>query len=54
MPTARGMMSSPSMTPSAFSGAMEPVTTATAGHHQLESPPHAVSGERQHGQGQGG
>ncbi|WVO22361.1 uncharacterized protein IAS62_003691 [Cryptococcus decagattii] len=54
VPTARGMMSSPSMTPSAFSGAMEPVTTATAGHHQLESPPHAVSGERQHGQGQGG
>lgn len=42
------------MTPSAFSGAMEPVMTATTGHNQLESLPHAVSGERQHEQGQGG
>lgn len=47
-------MSSPSMTPSAFGGAMEPVMTAIAGHNQLESSPHAVSGERQHEQGQGG
>lgn len=54
MPTARGMMSSPSMTPSVFSGAMEPVMTPTAGDNQLESQPHAVSGERQHQQGQGG
>lgn len=44
MPTARGMMSSPSMIPSAFSGAMEPVMTPTAGHNQLESQPHAVNG----------
>nr|KIR50096.1 hypothetical protein I312_00027 [Cryptococcus bacillisporus CA1280] len=50
VPTARGMMSSPSMTPSAFGGAMEPVMAATAGHNQLESSPHAVSGERQHEQ----
>lgn len=54
MPTARGMMSSPSMMPSAFSGAMEPVMIPTAGHNQLESQPHAVNGERQHQQGQGG
>lgn len=54
VPTARGMMSSPSMMPSAFSGAMEPVMIPTAGHNQLESQPHAVNGERQHQQGQGG
>lgn len=54
MPTAKGMMSSPNMTPSAFSGAMEPVITPTAGHNQLESQPQAVNEERQRQQGQGG
>lgn len=54
VPTAKGMMSSPNMTPSAFSGAMEPVITPTAGHNQLESQPHAVNEERQRQQGQGG
>ncbi|KIR33600.1 hypothetical protein I352_03677 [Cryptococcus deuterogattii MMRL2647] len=54
VPTAKGMMSSPNMTPSAFSGAMEPVITPTAGHNQLESQPQAVNEERQRQQGQGG
>lgn len=34
VPTAKGMMSSANMTPSVFSGAMEPVITPTAGHNQ--------------------
>lgn len=51
-PTARGMVSSPSMTPGAFSDAMGPVMTPISGQSQLGSQTPAAGEERQPQQGQ--